>query len=56
MIGAVAKLLGVSHPCTNEHCALREHRSVADLSLHSPALCAVHEKELTDILAARASN
>ena len=56
MIGAVAKLLGVSHPCTNEHCALREHRSVADLSLHSPALCAVHEKELTDILAARASH
>jgi predicted Zn-dependent protease len=56
VIAAVAKLLGVSHPCTNQHCAMREHRSVADLSLHSPALCAAHEKELTNILATRASN
>jgi predicted Zn-dependent protease len=55
MIGAIAKLLGASHPCTNQHCAMRENRSVADLSLHSPALCAAHAKELTDILAARAS-
>jgi predicted Zn-dependent protease/tetratricopeptide (TPR) repeat protein len=56
MIGAIAKLLGVSHPCTNQHCAMRENRSVADLSLHSPALCAAHAKELTDILAAHTSN
>jgi tetratricopeptide (TPR) repeat protein/predicted Zn-dependent protease len=51
MLAATAKLLGVSFPCSNSACSMRERRAVTDFVLNEPAFCEAHQKELNAILA-----
>lgn len=51
-LGVAGALLGLSYPCDDKRCAMRERRAVSDLAVTSPPFCPEHIKQLAQTIAA----
>jgi predicted Zn-dependent protease len=51
LLRGVGKVIGMSFPCTDPACSMRERRSIADFVLKSPSFCPTHAQEMKEAIA-----